>query len=531
LTNDGRGDYADSINLFEDTANYNGFIEFLYNHNNDLVDYLFNYYGLSSSLYKDDYTLSIMTPSDFIWFAENVTSGGSLYLDFNEVDISNSLFNSDTFKYHNYGEVHKYYNVGRDFNDVDYVVMYSYGASAYINANSLSLSVVPKILFLFNSSGVPVGYITFGDNSNSNNYKIGYSATVSLNFNFDFENDVKDITSWFAYLYKVDSDVIISSVYDMVYAYTFHNAKDVYHVEDNSGYSGISGWFKDLFYKKVDMSKWNINFIYDDVFYKSGYDFKSLYYYWHKDNSAVIPDTYSYIDVSLNEKGYYFTPKSGCSNDDYKFYYVTNTAVSVYALYFDYYLLSDNILNLSKEFGVNSLSSYKIYSYQPLIDLNIDVQDYLNYTINIYQYSLRHPYYLYYNTACYSVVSANNSDVILEFDKGDFTLSSSEINSNFQNNNINGSNFIGGTKVPSQGTSNDSLADSGVVNPNVGNIDVDDVIKNIPNYVSGFVISIQALVGVAYTFLFGLPAEIFGFLFSMFIIGLVIIVIKLVRGG
>lgn len=328
FNNSSRGDYADSINLFEATAEYNGFIEFLYNHNNDLVDYLFNYYGISSELYSSDYDLSIFGIGDFTFFSENLVmaSGSRIDYDFSDKAVDTLIFSDDTFEYGSYGQIFKYYNVGRDIIDVDYIVMYSFDTIGYAGADYLKLSTQPKFLFLFNSAGVPVGYILFGNKSSSANYcdsGLGCGSNVIYNFKFDFTSDNPDITSWFGYLYKVDKDDF-SSIYDTIYAFKFFDNGKSFSIDNNAGYTGVQTWFDGWFYKNVDMNIWNLNFVYDDVFYSKNKDFKSLYYYWHLDFSEVVPDSFSgSINIDDYEKGYYFVPKSGCSISDYKIYYTS----------------------------------------------------------------------------------------------------------------------------------------------------------------------------------------------------------------
>lgn len=526
FTNTSRGDYSSSINLFEDTANFNGFIEFLYNHNNDLVDYLFDYYGLNSIMRFDEYSLSIFTPDDFFWGVKSFSKSSDWTYDITDEDIVDAFFGNDDFNYHNYGVVQKFYNVGRDVNDVDYVIAYSSDINAVINSNDFSLTITPKILFLFNSSGVSVGYIIFGSDSRSSNYSnsnMGSSTIVDLNFTFKFDNDNKDITSWFAYLYKANVDSVYS-VYDKIYAFKFHNNGDYFLLDSNAGYSGVQKWFDSWFYDKVDLSVWNMNFVYDDVFYKKGDDFRSLYDYWHIDYSDVVPDDYSSVDVSSYEKGYYFTPVKGCSVKDYKFYYTTDTSVSSYAMYFGFYQFKDNSLINVSNYKVYSSKSYVIYSYQPIEDLGVTTTEYLDYTINIYLNSSRHFYNLYFNSDCYSYDIAASSDIILNFDSGDFTISSEDINDNFQNYTPNGSyssdvNF---------GNSNNS-SNSNVTNNSADSVvNVSNIIQNIPNYITGFTTSISALVGIVTIFLTGLPIEILSILLAFFIIGLVILIIKLV---
>lgn len=544
-SNSTRNKYKNSINLFEETYNQSNFMNFIYSNGSSFVPELLNKYSITDSdVANGRYTISILSYEDFKYVSSyNVWYYGS--------SISNNYKSlsgfSDIFSYFFIDDsdyVVRYFDSGYSYTNIDKLVFV--GSSDYGNLSiryyydDVYLFLDVSYIFLFNSSGDCIGYVA------TSNYDLsgsGYSNRFFLRFSFPFEDsDSPDITSWYAYAFKlsVGDSSYNNNSYSRVYPeYFYLNSSDKVRVSENAGYSGISGWFKNLFSSYQELSEYNIRFVYDSVFYnQSDKSYINLYDEWLDENSFVIPDNYTTLDISSYAKGYYLVPKTGCSYDDYLLFYSSTTNVSVYGFYMNYYLYSADedlaSLKIYKKFSAFSSKSYVNYSYNPLNDLNVSATDFLNYAINVYPYSTRYSIYLSYNSACYNKNATNvSTSTDLNFAGGTYTLTSTEITSNYNNDTVNGSNYNWGSTSMSGSTSNGNVTNgsiiSGEVYTSAGNFSFSDIISNVGNYASSFVDSVSALVGLATIFLVGLPSEIYSILIAIFTIGLVVILIKLIH--
>lgn len=545
-SNDTRDKYLTSINLFDESYNRTNFMNLLYTQGSDLGFYFNDFYNLNDDYFFNSqyrYGISILTKDDLKYFnqfghyyRETGSTNKTYYFEDYDTFITHLFTNNDSgyTKYHSVN-----YLDGYTFDDIDNLIVFStrttsdstnYGVF-YVNDGYTNLSIFPKYIFLFNSSGENIGYIDFNYNIEeywTNGYNSNFYTSLSLHFPFD--DSYPDMTSWYFYAFRLD---INSSVYDKVYPEFFWlNGYDNYvSVSTNAGYTGISGWFKSLEGGSYDVDAYNMRFIYTDVFYQSGEDELNLFDYWFDVNSYAVPTDYAVLDISYYKKGYYMVPKSGCSYNDYKVYYSGASSLSIYALYFNYYKYSsdNSSLDVYKKYGVFSSKAYVNYLYDPLKDLGVSVDEYSDYAINVYQYSTKYAYLLYYNSDCYSFSPVSTSDITLQFKSGNYTLTSNDLQSNYNNDTVNGSNYIGGSTLPSQGSSNSNVSDSTIIQVNGSDVEVNNIVNNIPEYVSSIYNSITSLVGIVTIFLSGLPPLIYGFLMTIFVIGCIVLIIKLIK--
>lgn len=524
--------YSSSINLFEETKEYTPFVQLLYNQGFVLGQYLNDYFSIGNSEFFSDkynYSISIFKENDLKYISQTCYTGGSGSCTSYSSDYSkyldNTLFGTNS-----------YFKDGYSSDDVVYYIYFNLhdsSAESWGYEDYLYLRIYPRYIFFFNSEGIPIGYKT---SSTSTDYWGGSDENLNYKtyhiFKFPYDsNDNIDITSWYFYLYyDIDTNYFTSSYFDKIYPKYFYFNGEKHSTSDNAGYNALENFWQNVkngFNSfQIDFSQWNMQFIYDDVFYKENINFVPLMKRWYSTTSYVVPSSYQYISVSDSEKGYYLVPKSGCSKNDYVMYFSSDSYDDRHKLYLTYYKLEDSILNFYKSFYTYSSKSYSIYSYNPLLDLGVSVDDYLNYSINLTQSSLIIDYKLYYNPSCYYSYLANNSDVVLSFNSGSVTLSSNDLNDNYLNNNK--SNYYVNSNVNSESSSGSS-------NPNVNNSDsnnmsnVGDIMSNLGDYASGIVGSVQALVGVTTVFLTGLPPMIYNFLFSVFAVGMIIFIIKLIK--
>lgn len=543
-SNETRDKYKYSINLFEETYNQTKFANFLYENGKNFVSKFSEIYNISSTTLTDgNAKISIFAYEDLKY----VTSFRNYYQDsglssfyirnhfedfseiFNYLFVDNSPYiNRVYLDGYSYVNISKLVFIGQNNSSSSMTIRYG--------DQDILINFYADFIFLFNDVGEHIGYIEFIDNDidlNSANYH-------AFNFSFPLEDKKNpDMTSWYAYNFRlpVYSDTTDGNYYGKVYPENFYlDSNEPVTITENAGYSGVSGWFKNLTSKYQELSEYNIRFVYDEIFYNQGdLSYFNLYDYWLDDNSFEIPSNYKSTDITISKKGDYLVPKAYCSYDDYKLYYSSTTNVSVYGFYLNYYLYDpdDSIsnLNIFKKFAAFSSKAYVNYSYDPLKELSVDKTEFLNYAINVYPYSTRYSIYIYYNPACYSLtITTGSNDKKLEFDSGTYTLTTSEITSNYNNDTVNGSNYNWGSTSMSGSTSNGDVTNGNIISGEVfEDTKFSDIISNVGTYASNFVDSISALVGLATIFLVGLPAEIYQVLIAIFTIGLIVILIKLIH--
>ena len=527
--------YQDSINLFEESSNRTGFVNMIYNNGFNLGPYFNNIFGLSDSLLSNgsnQYNISIMSIGD-LNFLSSMT----------EVEHTNTVFNSNEFD-----EIYEYffsntsshsihYLENYDYIDVDRIIFltpYGFGNYVEINKNDshcLYFYLKPKYAFLFDVAGNPVGYMQFDD------YMSSAGNTFYFDFVFPFKNvdhffnDTRpDITSWYSYLFKYVGPIGNNQDfigYNKIFPVNFHLDNSSYvNVSNNAGYESVARFFMNIGLSYHDFSNFNFNFIYDKVFYSSDSFFNTLYDNWFTSDSVSVPNNYSSFDVSNYSNGYYLVPIVSNNCNDYTLYYSSPSSVISNKLYFNYYKFSDNDLSIYKQFYVFSSSNYSPYSYSPLVDLGIEVSDFGDYAIQIYQPNNTYGYTLYYNSFCYNTYNPKNSNT-LAFSSGNYSYSASDALTNFHKYTVNGNDFSS-TIQNSSASSNSSVTN--VVLDSNGNITLSSALSNVTNWVTGIFDSVYALVGIAGIFLTGLPDIILGPLLSVFVLGLVIIIIKILRG-
>lgn len=536
--NSGRSDlYRKSINLFEDTKKYSPFVELLYNQGFYIGQYLDNYFNIGNVEFFNDqylYSISIFTPNDldFITLAYQANYNAPGYTRYAS-DYEDGYFKNE-FLAGNYLD-------GYSQSDVAYIISFNlknYSDYAFVTEDNFYFYIYPRYVFYFDSSGTPIGYRRFVSNDTSywgNSYS-DYTYKTEYKFVFDFDNsDKPDMTSWYFYLYFNNvGNTFSSEVYSKIYPKYFYFDGSFHTTDNNAGYNSITNFwnfvssgFSDF---QIDFSKWNMQFIYDDVFYKVNIKFVPLMKRWNDSSSYIVPSGYSMVDISDSEKGYYFNVKEGCKTDDYLLYFSSDSSLDRHKLYFTYYnfIVNDddqNDIEFYKSFYTVSNKSFKIYSYNPLIDLSVSKSELSDYVFNVTQSSLVISYKIYYNSNCYSPVLASNSSITLSFSSGNVVLDNNALNDNFSKNNIT-QYYTGGNIVSSGSSGSSSNTPS---EDNSSSINFSNIISNAGTYASNFINSISALVGLATIFLVGLPAEIYQVLIAIFTIGLIVILIKLIH--
>lgn len=528
----GRADeYRHSINLFEETKDYTGFIELLYNQGFTLGQYLDNYFSINDSEFfndKYDYTISIFTQNDLNYLTKvhyHSSNGSDTLYDSYEL-YRDTILSQRMLFLDNYNIDDAYYFIffgkTKTDNTASTLTKPTYYSEASINDDNFSLSIYDPYIFAFDSNGNPIGYFNYSSLG-------GYSRRLDFEFPFDDEEN-PDMTSWYAYTYNVSK--LSSDFYEKIYPYYFYFNNSSYTTSSNSGYSAIENFWHNLMNGfsdfQFDFTRWNMQFVYNDVFYKDNISFIPLMKRWNDSTSYVVPSNYEMINISNTEKGYYLDFRdNNCSTNDYILYYSSDSYIDKHKMYLTYYKgnVGENSLEFYKSFYTFSNKSFKIYSYNPLLDLGVSVSELQDYVVNITQSSLVIDYKVYYNPTCYLVSSGSNTSATFTFPSGDITLDSNDLNNNYISNNTTQYNPNGNV------TSNNSTGSS---NSNVTNdsadsvVNVSNIIQNIPSYITAFTSSISALVGIVTVFLTGLPVEILSILLSFFIIGLVTLIIKLV---
>ncbi len=552
--NDTRQDKR-SINLFEETANHTNFAKTLYSYSYNIGDYFNEIIGAGNTALFNNYNYGISIMDSITFFTSvydlDVAHTGSSKTDLTDFsgtyftqngewcvyadhvneglcgDENNSRYNSPIFS------LATTYSNG-EYKDVHYVVVISTTLSGNdfgkltVKENEVTVEMYPKYVIYFDSQFNYIGYSNlFGLVDNSRHTREnGYGNNFPhFKETILFSDSHPDMTSWYSLGFKLN----ISSTYDKIYPLYFYLDKtgDSVKVENNAGYSGVSGFFNNLFSDYYDLGSANLKFVYDDVFYTKGGSNKNLFQHWFTDSSITIPSDYLSTMIDSSLYGKYFVPSGTCTKDDYVLFYSNSNNVGVYGLYLNYYKKVGSSLSIQKKVSIYSPESYLNYMYNPFIDLEIEESEFEDYAINIYQNSLRNTYTVYYKSGCYHVETAyQNNPLELPFKSGTITLSGSQVDRNFNYDNINGSFYTPGSTSPSHGTNSDEVNNSGSIVDDYDEGNLNGIFGNISNFVGNIWDSINTLVGICTNFLTGLPPEVSGTLFAVFNIGIIIILIK-----
>ncbi len=526
VNTDGIGHGSENINIFSEVYNYSPFFQFLNTQQSDLRSFLSSKIVSFDDYYLSNYNISIFKLDDFRYgaYKYNVNIDYNKYTDLDPNVIFESIKN------------HVVFPNGKSFSDISYVIYftkdYDYLDIVYdsnIKSDTFyirftgesSASYRDGYFFFFDSNGK---YITY-----ESSRKIFTSdSTIYYDLTFGGLYDDPDLTRLYSYLYDV-GNLDTKFDYTRIYARYFYINDVKYETDGNAGYNAWQNFWKGLgniftgsF--EINFSRSNLDFIYKYPFYSDKLGFHDLVSMWFFNNSITIPDNLVSYAIADYEKGFLLIPKSGCDVKDYMIYYSAQTTLDRHKLYLNYYSLSDSKDDLvfKKSIYVTSSQNNYYYTYNPFLDIDSDLDVFLNHAIHIFQKDFVSSFYIYYNPNCYSGNSFSPS-IKYEFSDGSsVTLSKNDLNylyntySNDSSNGVpNSSSGLGSSNAP---TSSESSSNS---------FDLGTIASNIPNFAGSFVNSISSLVGITTVFFTSLPPEIFSILISVFSIGMIILVIKL----
>lgn len=539
------------INIFSETKEHTGFINLLYSQGISIGDYLNRFFNIGDTNYFNSsrkYNIILMTRNDFK-HAKSIYGRQRYDKSFDK----NVSYTSALDDYLN-SPGHVHYLSGKSKDDVQYFIMFDNGSSTNLVGSSYTrsifyltdirsdlkqyetdymyvLDIEPQYIFYVDKAGNPIGYYARNVSSDSDNLYYSHHQ-----FYFPFPKDNKpDMTQWYAYTYYTGAVKFNSGhVWDKIFTnyFVLEDGTEV-TTANNAGYSALANFFINLVDSyQYNFTNYNLDFIYDDVFYKRNYTFTSTLEHWYKTGSLTLPSNYEYIALSDYQRGYYVVPKSGCSSADYNFYFNGDSNQSRHKLYFTYYKKnSDKQLEYVNSFYVFSNYSYMNYAYNPFSDLKITKDEYLDYTINVSQSNNVINFYLYYNPKCYNKVSVTENGLsgsIPFADGTQVTLSKVESDNNWTSHNNTNANSTNNSQN-SQGSNNPNVTENNDpwTGGGSGSLNLGSITANIGNYANSFYTSIVSLVGLTGKFLTNLPSEIYSVLISIFTIGLIILVIKL----
>jgi len=351
------------------------------------------------------------------------------------------------------------------------------------------------------------------------------SDTTIYNFMLDNDEFTSDELSYLLSKYYITSGNVSyssdSNTTPDLFVNNFIIDGESYVFEESSNYSKFRNWFISKFgnhhmyeddslvdfidyYSKnlVIGSSYNMHCLFDSLFGLS--------------KSVILNGNYSTFDLKSNNDGFYLVPKNS-DNVDYNIYYYSSSLASeIFLNTFD--LVNDSLIN-NKDYTVFCPS--KVYQLGILYNFN-DLEDKNDTSIydHIYHFSTTTSKYstiVYYDPNAYEMYSGGNS----------FTFVNPNTNNTIGFDAVTQNNFVSQNHNSMQTEINKAQDYLDSLSPGFSFENALDSIKGIATTLSSSFTMIGSLITVMFA---SFPSIIQQFFLAIFVIGGLIILIKLLRG-
>lgn len=383
---------------------------------------------------------------------------------------------------------------------------------------NIKLTPTEKIL----STGYNSIYLFFDEDMN---YEDSLKVPISERQYSVGSSDVNDVTSLFSYIYFTTSRATITqsgsnNAYDMI---SFRSVKtDGTHqkMEDLNWwdwFKRITAWTSfvganNIFYSQYDFKN-NLDLTYykENPIVSINHEFKGLGNVLFDKTEAINPPGFTSINLSVY-LDVYLTPKSSCGSEcDYNLYFYSS--YGEVPLYTTSYLLGTK-LKKNKDIYYNAERAFTT----SMIDITKahEIENIFNYTFQVHSGIKKYEIVLFYDSDSWNVTkiaSTSDSYKLLGPDGTEYTLSPTDVYLNHNN---------------SQAGNDDKYHDNEPGNPKPGtdagfNFDLGTITSSFKSFVN----SISAVGSMSTAFLDSLPSEVKTALLTVFTIGCVGIIIKI----